>query len=278
MTQQVPGVCFYQTTPLEVQPRFSFVNVFREAADFCRVYDLPFISVSACTREDAQHPSWSENLKTGEVHRFHKNDIRLLLPGVARRYLYTPANEHLCIHFRLEIFPGAGAFPEDGACHIINSPQLRRECEAVFREPDPVKRLIGCQIFALNICRMHWPQQMPPNLAARRAFEPVLRHLRDTATAQTRIDSLAAMLGCSPDSFLRRFRAVFGVSPKKYLQKELFSRATQLLANPALSVKEIAAQLEFSSEFYFSKFFRRHAGVSPSEYRQRSAQTLFPEK
>jgi len=35
-----------------------------------------------------------------------------------------------------------------------------------------------------------------------------------------------------------------------------------------LSIKEIAAELGFGSEFYFSRFFRRHTGMAPRDYRQ----------
>lgn len=263
-------------TPLQVQPHFSFVNVFRESTQYCRIYDLPFLCVSTCLRENPDDPSSSVNLKTGEVNVFHENDIRLVLPGVARRYTYTTANEHLCIHFRLELFPGAGVFPEDGSCIVVNSPELRWEFEEIFRVSDPILRLAGCQEFALKICRMHWPRSYAPDLGARRFFEPVMRYIREQVSAETQIEDLAGILGCSGDLFSRRFHAVFGESPKKYLQKELFSRAALLLVDPGMNVKEVAGALGFSSEFYFSKFFKRLSGMSPSEYRQRSHRVLSP--
>ncbi len=267
----------YTPTPLQVQPHFSFVNVFRESTQYSRVYHLPFLCVSACLRENPDDPSSSVNLKTGEINVFHENDIRLVLPGVARRYTYTTANEHLCIHFRLELFPGTGVFPEDGSCMVVNSPELRRECEEIFQASDPVLRLAGCQEFALKICRMYWPRSYAPDLGARRFFEPILHYIREQASAETQIEELAGMLGCSGDLFSRRFHAAFGESPKKYLQKELFSRAALLLVDPEMNVKGVAVQLGFSSEFYFSKFFKRLSGMSPSEYRQRSHRVLFPE-
>ncbi|UKI34285.1 MAG: helix-turn-helix domain-containing protein [Lentisphaeria bacterium] len=44
-----------------------------------------------------------------------------------------------------------------------------------------------------------------------------------------------------------------------------------------MNVKEVAGALGFSSEFYFSKFFKRLSGMSPSEYRRRSHWVLSPE-
>ena len=124
---------------------------------------------------------------------------------------------------------------------------------------------------------MHWPRSYAPDLGARRFFEPVMRYIREQVSAETQIEDLAGMLGCSGDLFSRRFHAVFGESPKKYLQKELFFRAALLLVDPGMNVKEVAGALGFSSEFYFSKFFKRLSGMSPSEYRRRSHRVLSPE-
>jgi AraC-like DNA-binding protein len=54
----------------------------------------------------------------------------------------------------------------------------------------------------------------------------------------------------------------------EHIQQARLDQARLLLADGRLSVKDVAAQLSFSSEFYFSHFFRRHTGMSPSEFRQ----------
>jgi AraC-like DNA-binding protein len=54
----------------------------------------------------------------------------------------------------------------------------------------------------------------------------------------------------------------------EHIQRARLDQARLLLADRRLSVKDVAAQLSFSSEFYFSHFFRHHTGMSPSEFRQ----------
>ena len=265
---------YFIKTPLSVQTHFTFVEVFREATQYSRIYNLPFNSVCVCTRENQENPSTAENLDTGTLYTFHKNDVTLMPRNIPHRYIYTMANEHLCIHFRLEIFPGADVFAGKKERKVLNSIPLRRECERIFREKDPILKLAGCQEFALKICRMHWPEKYGFDLESMKKFEPVLRRIRDGVSAETQISELAGLLGYSEDYFTRSFRSVFGESPKQYLQKELFSRAAQLLSNPAMNVKTAAAELGFSSEFYFSKFFKRLSGVSPSEYRTHSKEIL----
>jgi AraC-like DNA-binding protein len=54
----------------------------------------------------------------------------------------------------------------------------------------------------------------------------------------------------------------------EHIQKARLDQARLLLADNRLSIKDVAAQLNFSSEFYFSHFFRHHTGMTPTEYRQ----------
>jgi len=52
------------------------------------------------------------------------------------------------------------------------------------------------------------------------------------------------------------------------IQRARLDQARLLLADDRLSVKDVAAQLSFSSEFYFSHFFRHHTGMSPTRFRR----------
>jgi AraC-like DNA-binding protein len=68
------------------------------------------------------------------------------------------------------------------------------------------------------------------------------------------------------------FRALFQKSGqgtiREQIQRARLDQARLLLADARLSVKDVAAQLSFSSEFYFSHFFRHHTGMSPSRFRR----------
>jgi len=54
----------------------------------------------------------------------------------------------------------------------------------------------------------------------------------------------------------------------QHIQRARLDQARLLLADKRLSIKDVAAQLNFSSEFYFSHFFRHHTGITPTEFRQ----------
>ena len=60
------------------------------------------------------------------------------------------------------------------------------------------------------------------------------------------------------------------------LQKELIAQTSRYLLCSPLSIREIAEHFRFSSEYYFSNFFKRHTGTTPSAFRKANlhAQTL----
>ena len=60
------------------------------------------------------------------------------------------------------------------------------------------------------------------------------------------------------------FSTYAGISPKAYFNQLRVRRATELLGE-GLSVTEVADLLNFSSPNYFSAFYKKHTGLSPSE-------------
>jgi AraC-like DNA-binding protein len=54
----------------------------------------------------------------------------------------------------------------------------------------------------------------------------------------------------------------------QHIQRARLDQARLFLADKRLSIKDVAGQLNFSSEFYFSHFFRHHTGMTPTEFRQ----------
>lgn len=57
-------------------------------------------------------------------------------------------------------------------------------------------------------------------------------------------------------------------SPRDIIHQVLAVEARLLLKNPNLNVNEVAVQLRFSDQASFSKFFKKHTGRSPLEYRK----------
>ena len=63
-------------------------------------------------------------------------------------------------------------------------------------------------------------------------------------------------------------------TPMRYYANLRLEAARALVTSTNLSVKEIAAKLQFCSEFHFSKCFKESTGQSPSSYRRSHLQLL----
>lgn len=79
---------------------------------------------------------------------------------------------------------------------------------------------------------------------------------------------LATQAGMSYSSFRASFRATMRETPHQYIQRTRLDFARELLANQRLRIKEVAQQLHFANEHYFSAFFRKKTGVTPSDFRK----------
>jgi AraC-like DNA-binding protein len=90
------------------------------------------------------------------------------------------------------------------------------------------------------------------------------------------VNALAAVALVSPAHFIRRFKATFGETPHRYLQRRRVERAMFLLRNSDSSVTEICMEVGFSSLGTFSRTFTEIVGESPSAYRIRGAFPYVP--
>ena len=83
------------------------------------------------------------------------------------------------------------------------------------------------------------------------------------------VPTLARIAHVSEAHFIRSFRAVFGETPNRYLQRRRVERAMWLLRSTDRSVTDICMDVGFSSLGTFSRVFRDVVGEPPSAYRAR---------
>jgi AraC-like DNA-binding protein len=82
------------------------------------------------------------------------------------------------------------------------------------------------------------------------------------------VRAVAAVAHVSPAHFIRRFRAVFGETPHRYLQRRRVERSMFLLRETDVSVTDICFDVGFTSLGTFSRTFRSIVGETPSGYRR----------
>jgi AraC-like DNA-binding protein len=90
------------------------------------------------------------------------------------------------------------------------------------------------------------------------------------------IPALARVAHVSEAHFIRTFRATFGETPHRYLQRRRVERSMFLLRETDRSVTEICLDVGFASLGTFSRTFREIVGESPSSYRGRAEVGIAP--
>lgn len=90
------------------------------------------------------------------------------------------------------------------------------------------------------------------------------------------VPALARVALMSPAHFSRRFRATFGETPHRYLQRRRIERACAMLRDSPATVTEIALAVGFDSLGTFSRTFSALIGRSPSRYRAESVPLKAP--
>jgi AraC family transcriptional regulator len=95
--------------------------------------------------------------------------------------------------------------------------------------------------------------------------------LRARPNKELNMDELASQVGLSRSRFYDLFQMCTGFSPRAYLDMLCVEAAISRLSSGRGKIGELAAELGFSAQSNFTRFFLNQVGVPPSEYRRATA-------
>jgi two-component system response regulator YesN len=98
-----------------------------------------------------------------------------------------------------------------------------------------------------------------------KAKQWIKNHLSDEAS----LNGLAQYLHISPNYLSSLFKQSTGETFQDYTSRLRFERAKELLMEPDRKIHEISAMVGFTDSNYFSIAFKKHVGLTPSQYRAR---------
>jgi AraC-like DNA-binding protein len=100
------------------------------------------------------------------------------------------------------------------------------------------------------------------------AISAALRAVHEEPGRAWTVDALAGRGGLSRAAFARRFTALIGRPPLAYLTWWRMTIAARILRESDAPLSSVAARTGYTSEFAFSKAFKREYGATPGRYRR----------
>jgi len=117
-----------------------------------------------------------------------------------------------------------------------------------------------------EVCRaIRVSKEVPSHRMIEQAKEWIREHLSEDLS----LVNLADYLKMSPKYLSTRFKQATGETFADFSTQVRFERAKELLADSSLKILDVASKVGFTDTNYFSMAFKKHIGITPTEYRKR---------
>lgn len=102
--------------------------------------------------------------------------------------------------------------------------------------------------------------------AANENIKLAIGYIKSHIDQKLTLDEIASEVGLSKYYFLREFKNATTMTPVEYINSVRCENAKKLLLKKKYPIHEIAQKCGFTNDSYFSKVFRHHTGLLPSEF------------
>ncbi len=165
-----------------------------------------------------------------------------------------------------------------GICIFFNSDHFLHDKPVLFKNGKFVESLYR------QICNSH---QRKDNFKTLSLFYEIISFLNESISEKSKLDCatayiadhindsfidlqlLAQQSGVSEDYFRHLFKQIYGVSPTQYIAEQKIICIKDHLLTSGKNIKEISRLSGFRDQNYFSRFFKKHTGLTPGEFKKR---------
>lgn len=227
----------------------------------------------------------------GTAHTLAPGDIFIIPSGELHELYAPPSGERMIVQFDTSLLYSLSGL--ESAVHLLRPCALITERQhgdlhtrlhaillelqteyfgnALFREASAYSTLIRFLV-TLGRSRVQGVGSLHPAPGPKqhRYIEKLLEvcnHMNDHCTEAITVEELAAIAGFSKFHFIRLFKQFMGMSYYSYLNERRIMVAEKLLADPHLSVTEVAMRSGFASLATFYRVFKACKRCTPSEYK-----------
>ncbi len=229
-----------------------------------------------------------EVLADGEAHRLTRNNLLFVNPGATSQAVLAAAGHAQLFAFQVSAEWLRGSFPAvfDTAERPFASgteaitPRIRQFADTLVVE------VLNDQFLSherLEFMLQDLMLSVVETYLARRAssarlwrgspfadnrIRKALALLRAHPNKEVSMKALASQVGLSRSRFYDLFQLSTGRSPRSYLDMLCVASAISKLSSGRGRIADVSAELGFSAQSNFTRFFQQQVGIPPSEYRR----------
>ncbi|MDR2630868.1 MAG: AraC family transcriptional regulator [Spirochaetaceae bacterium] len=214
----------------------------------------------------------------GKSYTVSPGSVFFLLPGIKHRY--KPVLE-IGWHEYWVGFQGKNfsKLLEEGLLsreHVFSEPGLHDSIIAIFNMIiDEVN--LQAPLFQLKVCAGILSLIAEILTRSRRKdqinnyqmiVEKAKSLMEENVSKAINLPDISEQIGLSTSRFNEIFKTYTSMTPYQYYMQLKIKKAADLLEQKNTSIKEVAYRLGFEDQYYFSRFFKKKTGATPSAWRK----------
>jgi len=211
-----------------------------------------------------------------EVHKFQKpvGDYQIIGMGFSRDFIGVHLSEK-----QIDVFDFFSSqskprfFLSDKEAKLMENLLMLLKEKHLADEWGPLKNELIHYAFNLfvyemaSIVKKHRPNG---NIKLTRREDIATSFIKILSTyykEERRVQFYANALFITPKHLSKTLKGTTHKTCSEMIDEMVINEAKILLKDTGQSVGKVAEQLHFSDQFFFSKFFKRHTGINPSQYK-----------
>lgn len=127
------------------------------------------------------------------------------------------------------------------------------------------------ETFLITIIRETRSETMPDHKNSRLAVAEVVKYVNENFKEKLFLDELAFLFGTNRSTICKSFKDKTGKTIGEYVNDKKINFLKNSIVSTEKTFSELADELHFDSIHYFSAFFKKRTGFSPSAYKKASS-------
>lgn len=242
---------------------------------------------------DLKMPYWVvSHVKSGRIETITGDeqaaattgDVMIHPPNVAFSEIATLPGTHQWFAFNLRLHPGVELFQLHQIGLVVKLADSRLYSELFadllrsWQDASNPFRDISTSAIALQLLSMvlqSWKQAgclpRPSNITLQEErFQSAIAYLSANLHAKITRKDIAELLYLNPSYLDRAFSNVYGQTPMSLLREMRLKKAKSMLENSNVPLDDIAKACGLGDPAYLSRFFLKHANVTPGAFRKQA--------